>query len=119
MIRLLAICLAVLLAPPAGAEGFQTVRDKGTFLSLVKGKALEIGLWGISLQVKPNGRIEGRALGRPVSGQWQWQGGYFCRDLLWGERDLGPNCQEVKVQGRTIRFTSDKGAGRFADLTLK
>ena len=118
MARTLVTCLVFLLAAPAWAEGFQVVRDRGTFVSLVEGRDLRISLWGIRLQVRPDGKIEGQALGRPVSGQWQWRNGYFCRDLSWGARDLGPNCQEVKVQGRTVRFTSDRGAGQFADLTL-
>jgi hypothetical protein len=33
--------------------------------------------------------------------------------------DLGPNCQAVRVQGNTLRFISDLGAGQFADLNLK
>jgi hypothetical protein len=118
MTRLILICAALLVAPPVIADGFQTVRDKRTFVSIVEGKDLRISLWGIRLQVQRDGQIKGQALGLPVSGQWQWQAGYFCRDLSWGERDLGANCQEVKVQGKTVRFTSDKGSGRFADLTL-
>jgi hypothetical protein len=54
-----------------------------------------------------------------VTGDWQWTDGYFCRTLFYGERDLGPNCQEVKVQGATVRFTSDKGQGIYAELTLE
>ena len=119
MIRSFVMLVGFAIAGPAAGEGFQTVRDKGAFLSLVSGKDLRIPLWGISLKVTPDGRITGSALGRPVTGAWQWQEGYFCRDLSWGERDLGPNCQEVKVQGRIVRFTSDRGRGRFADLTLR
>ena len=114
---LIALVAAMAMAAPALADNFQPVRDKNTFLSLVQGKSLRMA--GISLQVSPDGRIEGRALGQPVTGAWQWQGGYFCRDLYWGQRDLGPNCQEVTVQGRTIRFTSDRGTGMFADLLLR
>ncbi|SDI76146.1 dihydrodipicolinate reductase [Lutimaribacter saemankumensis] len=119
MIRSFVMFAGFLLATPVLAEGFQTVRDKGKFLSLVSGKDLRIPLWGITLKVMPDGKITGSALGRPVTGAWQWQEGYFCRDLTWGERELGPNCQEVKVQGRTVRFTSDRGEGMFADLTLR
>ncbi|MFD1509188.1 dihydrodipicolinate reductase [Lacimonas salitolerans] len=119
MIRMISICIGLLLAVPAWAEEFQTVRDRGTFLSIVQDRNLNIPFWGIRLEVQPDGRIRGEALGRPVSGMWQWQGDYFCRDLMWGERDLGANCQEVKVQGQTVRFTSDRGEGRFADLTLR
>lgn len=123
MIRMISICVGLLVsalvAVPAWAEGFQTVRDKNTFLSIVKDRNLNIPMWGITLEVQPDGRINGKALGRPVTGAWRWQEGYFCRDLMWGERDLGPNCQEVTVQGQTVRFTSDRGTGRYADLTLR
>ena len=43
----------------------------------------------------------------------------FLPDLFYGERDLGPNCQEVQVNGETLRFTSDQGQGIHADLTLE
>lgn len=116
MFRAFIAFVAMTIAAPALAEGFQAVQDKRTFVSLVNGKSLK--RTGISLSVSPDGKISGRALGRPVSGAWQWQGGFFCRDLYWGKRDLGPNCQRVEVQGSTLRFTSDRGQGIYADLTL-
>lgn len=99
------------------SQEFQTVREQSRFVELVAGKQLT--RFGISLNVTPDGEIRGRAFGRPVTGRWQWSDGYFCRDLFYGERDLGANCQEVKVNGRTVRFTSDRGQGIFADLTLR
>ncbi|MEO0750258.1 MAG: dihydrodipicolinate reductase [Pseudomonadota bacterium] len=101
----------------AQADDFQQVTNKSTFVSLMNGR--ELTRFGINLVVTPDGRIDGKAFGRDVKGAWRWQGGYFCRDLSWGERDLGANCQMVKRQGRTIRFISDKGAGEFADLRLR
>ncbi|MEL7254679.1 MAG: dihydrodipicolinate reductase [Pseudomonadota bacterium] len=120
--RLLLLALAILMLAPglngtAKAEGFQQIQSKSTFVSLMNGR--ELTRFGINLVVTPDGRIDGRAFGRDVTGAWRWQGGYFCRDLYWGQRDLGANCQMVKRQGRTIRFISDKGAGEFADLQLK
>ncbi|MEO0772517.1 MAG: dihydrodipicolinate reductase [Pseudomonadota bacterium] len=120
--RLLSLALAILMLAPglngtAKAEGFQQIQSKSTFVSLMNGR--ELTRFGINLVVTPDGRIDGRAFGRDVTGAWRWQGGYFCRDLYWGQRDLGANCQMVKRQGRTIRFISDKGAGEFADLQLK
>ena len=69
--------------------------------------------------MSPDGDIRGRALGGPVNGDWRWQDGYFCRDLVWGERDLGPNCQMVEVKGNRIRFTSDFGRGDSADFRIE
>lgn len=116
--RLLTIALAtLLLISPAQADGFKQINSENTFKSLMNGR--ELTRFGINLVVTPDGRIDGKAFGRSVTGAWRWQGGYFCRDLFWGKRDLGANCQMVKLQGRTIRFISDKGAGEFADLQLK
>lgn len=108
--------LACLWALPAGADGFQTVKDRGTFLSLVQDRDLTRS--GISLQVSPSGKISGRALGRDVTGAWRWSNGYFCRELFWGSRNLGPNCQMVKANGKSLRFISDQGKGIHADFQL-
>jgi hypothetical protein len=108
--------MGISIATPALAEQFEVVSDKSTFLSLVEGR--ELKRLGISLEVTDTGEITGRAFGRDVSGNWQWREGYFCRDLYYGTRDLGPNCQQVAINGETIRFTSDRGEGIYADLRL-
>jgi len=117
MYRLIPVLLLGLMAAPGHAEGFSHIGDRNAFVSLLEGRQLT--RTGIKLDVTPDGQIKGRAFGRDVTGAWRWQAGYFCRDLFWGKRDLGPNCQAVKVQGRTVRFISDRGAGEFADLILK
>ncbi len=118
MMRFLTLALTMLLMiAPAHADGFKNVTNRDTFVSLMNGR--ELTRFGINLVVTPDGRIDGRAFGREVTGAWRWQNGYFCRDLYWGSRDLGPNCQMVKLQGRTVRFISDKGTGQFADLVLR
>ena len=86
-------------------------------MSLVKDRALT--RLGIKLNVSPDGKISGRAFGQKVTGDWKWQGGYFCRDLYVGGDELGANCQLVQVNGNTVRFTSDRGQGIYADLRLK
>lgn len=118
VMQLSAFVIAIALSASAAfAEGFDKINDRDTFVSVISEKKLT--RLGIRLTVTPNGQILGKAFGRSVTGAWQWRSGYFCRDLYWGKRDLGANCQEVKVQGRTIRFTSDRGSGDYADLVLK
>ena len=114
---ILAILAALALSAPAQAEGFAPIDSRDTFVSLLKDRQLT--RFGIKLTVTPDGRIDGRAFGREVRGAWRWQSGYFCRDLFWGQQDLGPNCQAVRVQGSTLRFISDKGTGQYADLILR
>jgi hypothetical protein len=119
--RALAIAAAIvtMLASPVAiaAQPFDVVQSRDTFVSLVQGK--ELRRFGIRLTVTPDGTIQGRAFGTPVTGQWAWDNGYFCRDLFLGEDDLGFNCQLVQVNGETLRFTSDQGQGIYADLTLR
>lgn len=102
---------------PASAEGFSTVTSRDSFVRMIEGR--ELRRFGIRLTVTPDGRITGRAFGTEVSGAWNWNGGYFCRDLYFGNEDLGFNCQTVEVAGQTLRFTSDQGTGDYADLTLR
>lgn len=109
--------LALFATPrPAQAEEFRVVESDAQFVALVEGR--ELRRLGIRLTVTPSGEIQGRAFGGPVTGQWRWENGYFCRDLFWNDTDLGYNCQLVQENGTALRFTSDQGAGMFADLTL-
>lgn len=115
---LVAACAACLLiAPTTGiAEEFETITDEREFVSLIEDRQLK--RFAINLRVTPEGQIVGRGFGRDVIGDWDWQGGYFCRDLFWGETDLGYNCQKVLSDGRSVRFIENQGAGRSADLRL-
>ena len=113
----LTLTLGMILPKIAMAEQFDTVTSRDGFVGLIDGR--EMQRLGIRLTVTPEGQIIGRAFGIAVTGAWSWDGAYFCRDLFWGERDLGYNFQQVQVQGETLRFTSDQGTGDFADLTLR
>jgi hypothetical protein len=110
------VALSVALPAAVSADSFRMLDDRAEFISAVEGRKLT--RFGIELDVTASGQIVGRAFGRPVSGAWRWRDGYFCRDLFWGQRDLGPNCQAVLLDGNTMRFVSDRGTGEFADLRL-
>ena len=116
-IAIRAAVLALEATAPAAAEEFREVRDRTSFVSLLQRKQLT--RLGIRLDVPETGKISGRAFGKQVSGEWRWQDGFFCRDLDFGQQDLGANCQAVKVDGDTVRFIADRGAGDHADLSLR
>ena len=96
---------------------FSIVSKRDEFVKVITGKQLERPF--IKLRVSDSGDITGRALMAWVRGSWTWEHGYFCRDLFWGTRELGYNCQQVSLRGDKIRFTSDEGKGDYADFTLK
>lgn len=109
-----------LTAAPAMAETYVPVQDKDTFLSIVQDKELKHGFYPISLSVLQDGQIKGSAVGWDITGNWTWQDGYFCRDLVWGGDPLGYNCQLVEVVGDSkMRFTVDRGAGNSAAFRLR
>lgn len=108
--------LFFLIASPIIASE-TTISERPDFENLVKDKKLERFL--ISLSVTSDGKIEGSAAGRDVSGDWNWIDGYFCRTLMWGERELKYNCQKVTFDGRRLRFISDRGAGQSASFALR
>jgi hypothetical protein len=109
--------LALVLTTGPALADYVPITEKNEFLGVVTQG--ELTRLGISVKVTADGGIEGSAFGSPVTGRWTWDGGYFCRDLFWGGDDLGYNCQTVARDGRSLRFTSDKGEGRAASLRLK
>lgn len=113
----LAALALIVVTESSAANAFTKIDRADEFVAAVNGK--ELTRTGIRLTVTPGGEIVGRAFGRPVTGDWTWENGYFCRDLAWGKRDLGYNCQMVQVEGTALRFTSDRGQGIYADLWLK
>lgn len=114
------LALSLLSALPAAADGFQRIDDRDEFLGRVGGRELRLGLFGISLEVKPDGRIEGSAMGWDVTGRWDWKDGYFCREMDWSGYPIPMNCQLVEARGdEQIRFTVDRGAGDSASFNLR
>lgn len=114
---LCSILLALAIGGPARADDFDRVESRDEFVQLVAGRALT--RFGITLNVSPEGAIEGRAFGKAVTGAWRWDGEHFCRDLAFGGESLGPNCQVVAKRGEVVRFTADEGRGDHADLRLR
>lgn len=112
--------LASFYALPALADGFQRIDDRAEFVGTVAGRELRMGLFGISLQVQPDGQIKGRAMGWDVTGTWDWKDGYFCREMDWSGYAIPMNCQLVEAKGNEeIRFTVDRGAGDSASFNLR
>ncbi len=100
----------------AQAEQFQIISKQSEFLSLVNGKILTVKTPfflrnAIRLTVRRNGEIQGSALRYGLTGNWSWQGGYFCREMDWSGTPIPYNCQQVEYNGDRVRFVSDRGTG--------
>ncbi len=115
--RQIAWAVALALSLPAAVHAQTKVENRDAFLSLVGGKTLLRPL--VQLNVSPDGTISGSGSGLRVSGNWAWEDGYFCRQLEWPGGSEDRNCQEVSVEGDSIRFRADKGNGDFADFKIR
>ena len=113
------VWLALVMAFANPVFGMQSVNTKSEFVDLVSGRDLLSRLYRITLNVNPDGTINGRALGRDVTGDWIWNDGYFCRTMYWGKREIPYNCQLVEFDGRKLRFTTEKGTGYSADFFVQ
>jgi len=114
--------IGFLLLPvlPVNAQGYAPVRDQTQFVSLVQGRELRYGMFGISLIIDNNGKIKGEAMGMAVTGNWVWRDGFFCREMDWSGYAIPYNCQLVEVRAaQSLRFTTDKGTGRSAAFALQ
>lgn len=117
--RVLAVVVGLSMAAPAWAE-FAVVRDKATFLALMEGRELRMGVFQLALKITPDGMIAGTALGWDVTGTWGWEDGFFCREIDWSGKVIPYNCQLVEALGTDkIRFTVDQGAGDEATFNLR
>ncbi|MGB0440182.1 MAG: dihydrodipicolinate reductase [Paracoccaceae bacterium] len=104
------------LATPVLAD-MPPITDRGQFLDLIKERTLTYPL--VKLRVTADGKITGKGMLRDVTGDWAWQDGYFCREMDWSGRTIPYNCQEVRSDGRRMRFTSDRGEGDTAVFRLR
>ena len=75
----------------AAAQTNEWIKEEARFIDLIDGKKLKRFL--IELSVQTDGTITGMGAGTDVTGNWNWQNNYFCRNLFWGNRDLGSDCQ--------------------------
>lgn len=107
----------VALSVPAMAQDLPRIETRAEFVELVAGRTLTTS--GISIQAQPNGAITGRGLGFAVDGSWNWQDGYFCREMSVAIRSWDLNCQAVYSDGTSVRFVADRGQGDTADLTIE
>ena len=120
MPHLVATLLLAASALPAFADSFQPVTEKASFVDLVQNRELRIGLYDLSINVLPDGRIAGSALGWDITGNWTWKDGYFCREMDWSGTPISYNCQLVEADGaEKMRFTVDQGKGDSATFRLR
>ena len=94
------VLATVLFGLPAQAETYAAISDKQAFLQLISGRSLHIPMFSLKLDVLSDGTIKGSALGWAVSGTWNWNEGYFCREMDWSGTPIPVSYTHLDVYKR-------------------
>jgi hypothetical protein len=107
VIGIAAVALAVSTA--ASAQNFKQIRTEKAFRESVVDRKLlsELG-W---MRVMSNGKVEGHILNQNFRAAWVWANQMYCRNAVLGKRDLGTDCQVVKLSGDQVQFIREYGKG--------
>ena len=106
------------MSMPVHAENYKRIKKSDDFNSMVVGKKL---VWddgnGV---VYPDGTTKGKSnTAGKYYGNWVWQNGYYCRNLIIKGKETGTNCQKIEIDGSNLRMTRDKGKGRITMVTME
>ena len=112
-----AAAIILALTSPALAISGKKLNTIDEFQSRVVGKILTSSDGFVT--VRKNGSIGGEVQGKKLKGKWNWQEGYFCRSLVWGGKNMGSACQEIRVNGKSVHFIRDQGKGSATSYTIK
>ncbi|WP_299476197.1 hypothetical protein [uncultured Roseibium sp.] len=87
------------------------------FLEQVAGKRLVNGdSWVV---IAPGGTVYGVGPDQDeISGTWRWSDVYYCREILFGGKDLTEDHQTVRLDGDKVSFVHQRGEGETVSWTV-
>lgn len=101
--------IAALVAAGVNAAGMKRIKKEADFTAVIVGKKMEKGKdW---VQINADGTLNGSFGGRKAKGAWNWQKGFFCRNIILGGKTLGSDCQIVQSDGSQAEFIREQGKG--------
>lgn len=120
MTRTLTACLIGLMAcaTPALAD-FKRITKENDFRAQVVGKVYtnNNGDW---FRWNADGSISGALKNKQsFTGAWNWQRKFLCRNIRVGSKELGTDCQVIRVDGTTVQLIRKKGKGKTVLLRNK
>lgn len=68
--------------------------------------------------IHEDGTIVGEVGGRPLTGRWYWENGYFCRTAVLDGETLELDCEIIEYRGDQMRYIRERGNGE-ASIVVK
>jgi len=115
---LIPLALAALAFTTTAADAWTRIQTEAEFRAQIVGRETWVeGSGGVTAQA--DGTVTGRWNDQRVRGNWIWDNGAYCRNLIIGSQETGTNCQHLFVRGNQVRNVSDRGTGREIISTLR
>ncbi len=109
-LSLLALAASFSFQPVSFADEKTRIATEQEFREIGVEKKL-VYKFGEYVIVHDDGTLSGYFSGKPLSGNWSWEDGYYCRTVSLGGKDLGHDCQIVELSGNRLNFIRKKGKG--------
>lgn len=109
-LSLLTLVVCFSIQQVSAADEKTRIETEQEFREIAVGKKLvyKIGEYVIA---HDDGTMSGYFGGKPLSGNWNWEDGYYCRTGKLGGKSLGQDCQIVELSGNKLTFIRKKGKG--------
>lgn len=78
-----------------------------------------IGFEGSTFVINANGTVSGPWDGSGITGTWNWDGSFWCRDIAIGGVSRAPDCQLWTVSGNSATVVRDRGTGSSFVYTIR
>lgn len=112
----LPLCLAF-ITTPAFAD-FKWIKSEKEYRAKVVDRPIR-DQYGNTYVIKPDGTFTGKTTkGTKVVGAWNWQGRYWCRNLVVGKKKAPTDCIKIELDGKKYRATRNKGKGDSIEGTI-
>jgi hypothetical protein len=115
---LTATVLALSLCTPVLAADLKKVRKQADFLAQVAGHTYHDGK-GNWVVINTDGSMKGKWNKQKLVGAWNWQGRFFCRNIVLGGKALPTDCQEMYLSATQLQGKRNKGKGDWAPLMTR
>lgn len=110
--------VVIALASTSHADNLKRIKKEADFRAMAVDQKYmsDKGDWILAAS---DGTLTGSFGGKDLTGAWNWQGKYWCRNARVGGKEIGSDCQEMHLSATQLRTKRQKGKGDWASVMTK